>query len=138
MTITTSTTRTSTTARPVWRAAATSGVVAAAATASVAALGDLAGISLDVDGEPIPVAGFVTMTIAAVLAGYVLAVALNRWASRPRRAFTVATVALTAASIVPDLTFPMDTGTRALLVTAHLVAAVIVIPAVAARLREAR
>jgi len=138
MTITTSATRTSTTARPVWWAAATSGVVAAAATATVAALGDLAGISLDVDGEPIPVAGFVTMTIAAVLAGYVLAIALNRWASRPRRTFTVAAVALTAASIVPDLTFPMDVGTRVLLIAAHLVAAVIVIPAVAARLREAR
>lgn len=138
MTITTSTRTTTTSTRPVWTAAATSGVLAAAATATVAALGSAAGVSLDVDGEPIPVAGFVTMTLAAVLVGYVLAVALNRWASRPRRTFTVTTLVMTAASFVPDLTFPMAGGTRVLLIAAHVVAAAIVIPAVAARLDEKR
>ena len=137
MTITYST-RTATSARPVWKAAALSGVLAAAATASVAALADLAGISLDVDGEPIPVAGFGTMTLAAVVVGYVLAIALNRWAARPRRTFTVTTVALTVASFIPDLTFPMAGSTRAVLMLTHLVAATIVIPTIAARLDQKR
>lgn len=137
MTITYST-RTATSARPVWKAAALSGVLAAAATASVAALADLAGISLDVDGEPIPAAGFVTMTLAAVVVGYVLAIALNRWAARPRRTFTVTTVALTVASFIPDLTFAMAGSTRAVLILTHLVAAIIVIPTIAARLDQKR
>lgn len=135
---TTTTTSPTTSARPVWTAAALSGVLAALATSSVAALGSQAGVSLDVDGEPIPIAGFVTMTVLAVVVGYILAIALNRWASRPRRIFILTTVVLTAASFIPDLTFPMETSTRALLITAHLVAASIVIPSVASRLNEHR
>ena len=137
MTITHST-RTATSARPIWKAAALSGVLAAAATASVAALADLAGISLDVDGEPIPAAGFATMTLAAVVVGYVLAIAFNRWAARPRHTFTVTTVALTVASFIPDLTVSMAGSTRAVLMLTHLVAATIVIPTIAARLDQKR
>lgn len=124
--------------RQVWKAAALSGVLAAAATASIAAVADAAGASLDVDGEPIPAAGFATMTLMAVVIGYVLAIALNRWASRPRRTFMVSTIVMTVASFIPDLTFPMTAGTRVLLIATHLVAAAIVIPAVAARLPEKR
>ncbi|CAN5233874.1 hypothetical protein BH09ACT10_BH09ACT10_31630 [soil metagenome] len=139
MTITTSA-RTSTidAKRPVWRAAALSGVVAAVSTASIAALAHRAGVSLDVDGSPIPVAGFATMTLAAVVIGYVLAVAVARWAARPRRAFTVTTLALTAASFIPDLATPMEADTRVLLIATHIVAAAIVIPAIARRLGEKR
>lgn len=129
---------TSATRRPVWRAAALSGVLAAAATAAIAAVAEAAGASLDVDGEAIPASGFATVTLMAVVIGYVLAIALNRWASRPRRTFTVSTIALTVASFVPDLAYPMATGTRVLLIATHIVAAVIVIPAIAARLDEQR
>lgn len=137
MTITTSTTSKAT-ARPIWKAAAMSGVLAALTTASVAAIADSAGISLDVDGDPIPAAGFSTMTLAAVVVGYVLAIALNRWAVHPRRTFTVTALVLTAASFIPDLTFPMSATTSALLITTHILAAAIVIPSIAARLPETR
>lgn len=129
---------TPTTARPVWSAAARSGALAAAATVSVAALANVAGMSIDVGGEPIPVAGFATVTIAAVVIGYVLAIGLNRWASRPRHTFTAAAVLLTVASFIPDLTFPMSLETRVLLIGTHLLAAFIVIPSIAGRLRESR
>ena len=72
-TATSATIRTNTSGRPIWRGAALSGVLAAAATVSVAALADVAGISLEVDGEAIPVSGFATMTLMAVVVGYVLA-----------------------------------------------------------------
>lgn len=138
MTSTEAITRSTTSTRPVWTAAAASGAVAAVSTACVAALADAAGISLRVDGEPIPVSGFATLTVAAVVVGYVLATALNRFASRPRRAFTMSTVALTVASFVPDLTFPMSADTRVVLIATHLIAAVIVIPAIAGRLAQKR
>jgi len=138
MTTTASPTISTTATRPVWKGAALSGVVAAAATVLVAAVASAAGISLDVDGEPIPLAGFATLTMAAVVVGYVLAIALNRWASRPRRTFTIITVVLTAASLVPDVTVAMDRGTTVVLIAAHLVAAAIVIPAIAARLDATR
>jgi hypothetical protein len=44
-------------------------------------------------------------------------------------------VALTALSLVPDVLADADTSTKAVLMVTHLVAAAIVIPAVARRLR---
>lgn len=124
--------------RPLRNVAALSGLVAAVATSAIAALGDLAGVSLDVDGEPIPVVGFAVVTLVAVAVGFVLAVALMRWARRPRRAFVATTLVLVAASIVPDLTTRMSTGTTILLMTAHLTAAAIVVPSIVARLPAGR
>ncbi|MCL3819531.1 DUF6069 family protein [Aeromicrobium sp. zg-Y869] len=62
--------------------------------------------------------------------------ALNHFASRPRRTFTVSTIALTVASFVPDLTFPMSADTRIVLIATHVLAAAIVIPAIANRLAK--
>jgi hypothetical protein len=107
-------------------------------TSALAAGLHAAGVSFEIDGEAIPTSGFATMVLMCVAAGYALALGVRRFASNPRRTFVRATVALTALSVVPDLTFPMSVDTRVSLATLHLVAAAIVIPAMARALGERR
>ena len=76
------------------------------------------------------------MTAIFSLIGLALAVVLARRAGSPRTTFVRTTVALTALSLVPDLTAPAAWDTRALLMATHLVAAAIVVPAIASRLPE--
>ncbi|SIM70112.1 hypothetical protein SAMN04489832_1499 [Micromonospora cremea] len=109
-------------------------VAASAATMVVAAVGHAAGVSLDMGGAPIPVAGFGVLTAAFSLIGVVVAALLTRFARRPRRTFVRTTVVLTVLSLVPDVIADAGAGTKALLMLTHLVAAAIVIPAVARRL----
>jgi Family of unknown function (DUF6069) len=109
-------------------------VAATVATPVVAAAGQALGISLDVEGAPIPVLGFATMTALFSVIGLVLAVVLAKAASQPRRTWIRTTVVLTVLSFGPDLIFPMALSTRVLLIATHVVAAAIVIPAVARRL----
>ncbi|MGW0230855.1 DUF6069 family protein [Actinopolymorpha singaporensis] len=108
--------------------------VASAATMTVAATGNAAGISLDMGGAPIPIAGFGVLTAGFSLLGLVIAVALARRARHPRRAFLRTTVVLTALSLVPDALADAAPATKALLMLTHLVAATIVVPAIARRL----
>ena len=119
---------------PVWRSGLAATAVASVATTTVAALGNAAGISLDLQGEPIPLAGFAQLTAFFSLFGVALAAVLARRSRRPRVMFVRATVALTALSLVPDVIAPAEMSTKALLMTTHLVAAAIVIPAIARRL----
>jgi hypothetical protein len=98
---------------------------------AVAAIARAMDVPLEVDGEPIPVAGFATVTIAAVGIGLALAAGLQH-----RHRFVVATVALTAVSLVPSIALPDHTATRVVLVLAHLIAAAIVIPLLASQLPE--
>jgi hypothetical protein len=109
-------------------------VVASAATMAVAAAGHAAGVSLNIGGAPIPITGFGMLTAIFSLVGVVLAAVLARFARRPQRAFVRTTVALTILSLVPDVIADAGPATKALLMLTHLVAAVIVIPAVARRL----
>ncbi|AKU15084.1 DUF6069 family protein [Luteipulveratus mongoliensis] len=111
-------------------------VVAAVATTTVAAVGNAAGISLDMAGEAIPAAGFGTLTVIFSVIGVVLAAVLARFARSPRSTFVRTTVALTALSFVPDAIADAAPGTKALLMASHVVAAVIVIPAVARKLAD--
>jgi hypothetical protein len=131
------TTDTTTTAPSLGRMLAT-GVVAteaaSAATVAVAAAGSAAGISLDVSGAPIPISGFGSLTALFSAVGLILAAVLFRRARYPRSVFVRTTVVLTALSLVPDVVADAGVATRALLVLTHLVAAVIVVPAVARRL----
>jgi hypothetical protein len=108
--------------------------IASVATMTVAALGHAAGISLNMSGEPIPIAGFGVLTAVFSLVGVVLAVALAYKAGNPRRAFVRTTAVLTALSLVPDVIADAGLATKALLAATHLVAAAIVIPLVARRL----
>jgi hypothetical protein len=109
-------------------------VLAAVATAAVAAAGHAVGISLDIAGAPIPVPGFATLTVIFSVIGLLIAVGLRRFARHPRTTWVRTTVALTVLSLVPDVLADAATGTKVLLMVTHLVAAAIVIPAVARRL----
>ena len=105
------------------------GLAAAAATAAVAAVLHGAGVSLAVHGEMIPGAGFAQMTfLGAVLGGLLLAV-LNRRSDAPRRRFFEVTAALTALSCVPSVALPDDLATKVALVSLHVLAAAIIVPA---------
>ena len=109
-------------------------VAASAATPVVAAAATVAGISLDIGGEPIPVLGFGTLTAFFSLIGVVMALVMARFARSPRSTFVRTTVVLTALSLVPDVIAPAAPTTKALLMLTHLVAAAIVIPAVGRKL----
>ena len=131
------TTPTAVEARPsLWRTGLKAGVVAAVATTAVAVIAGAAGVSFEVEGEAIPLAGYAQMTLIGAVVGVLLAKALRRWARTPQRTFVRATVALTALSIVPDLTMGFDAASAATLATAHVVAAAIIVPRIASRLSD--
>jgi hypothetical protein len=138
-TTTTTTAPATTTAAPsagsLLRRGAVATVLAAAATAVVATAGQAIGVSLAVAGAPIPPSGFATMTVIFSVLGLLIALVLRRFARSPRTAWIRTTVALTVLSLVPDVLADADTSTKAVLMVTHLVAAAIVIPAVARRLR---
>jgi hypothetical protein len=121
-------------AAPLLRAGLPAVLLAAVATTALAAAGNAAGISLDVAGEPIPVPAFGFLTVVFGLVGVLLAVGMSKWSRRPRRTFVITTAALTALSLVPDALADVAGSTRALLMTAHLVAALIIVPVLARRL----
>jgi hypothetical protein len=122
----------------VLRAGVIGAVLAALATTAVAAIARGFGVPLEAAPqdapapEAIPLAGFATMTLMVTAVGVLIALALARWARRPERTWIVTTVVLTALSFAPSVTAGHATpGTKAVLVLAHIVAALIVIPIVA-------
>ncbi len=122
---------------PVWRVGALAAVVAAAATTLFALGAKALDVPLEVDGEAIPMIAFAYITLWWSAVGTVVAALLARRAKRPARTFGVTTLVLTALSFVPPLTTDhIDTATRVTLSLSHVVAAVIVISALAARLSQ--
>ena len=119
-----------------WRTGLKAGLVAAVATTAIAVIAGSAGVSFEVEGEAIPVAGYAQMTLIGAVLGVLLATALRRWAKHPQHTFVRTTVALTALSIVPDLTMGFDAASAATLALAHVVAASIIVPRLAAQLRD--
>ncbi len=122
-------------AHPVRRAALISGVIAAALTTGAAAVTHGAGVPLEIEGEMIPLAGFAQMTLLGAVVGGLLAAALNRYAAHPQRWFITATVVLTALSCVPSVALPPDAATKLVLVATHLIAALVIVPALAHQTR---
>ena len=123
--------------RALWRPALACGTVAAAATTTIAAVADAAGVSFEIDGEAIPLMGFTQMTLLGAVLGLVIAALCGR-AGHPRATFVRITVALTALSVVPDFTMSFDAASRAVLVLCHVTAAAIIVPVLARRLPAAR
>src|SRR4051812_2205372 len=121
--------------QPVWKHGVAASVVASVATTALAAVASAAGVSFaDSTGASIPIAGFAQLTLVFSLVGVGIAAVMARKARRPRPTFVRTTVALTALSFVPDLTFGFDAGSAATLITLHTVAAAIVVPILAGRL----
>jgi peptidoglycan/LPS O-acetylase OafA/YrhL len=119
-----------------WKAAGVAGIAASVATTIVAGVASAAGVSLDVGGQSIPLPAFAQFTIVGTIIGTVVAIVLSHRAGRPRRTFVVTTMALTLASIVPDVLADAHTATKLTLALTHVVAAAIVIPALASRLTD--
>lgn len=120
--------------RAIWGTTALCGGLAAAATTAVAAVADAAGVSFEIDGAAIPLLGFTQLTLVGALLGGIIATVLARWARRPARTFVATTGVLTLLSLVPDVTFGFDVASALVLMTIHLLAAAIIVPAVASRL----
>jgi D-aminopeptidase len=121
------------------------GIVGAAAATLVAALAGALDVPMavapgaDEVAEQIPLAAYATFTMVSALLGTVLAVALARWAPRPRATFVVVAGLLTLTSLAMPLTAQKaTTATEVWLELTHLVAAAIVIPALASRLPSRR
>ena len=104
---------------------------AVALTSAAAALARAAGVELEVATEPIPVSGVAFVTGVFSTTGVVMALAFLRWNARPRVWFVRTAVALTAVSLVPPVLADADTATTVTLIGLHLVAAVVMIPALA-------
>jgi hypothetical protein len=119
-----------------WRAGLKAGLIAAVATTAIAVVASVAGVSFEVEGEAIPLAGYAQMTLIGAGLGVLLAKALRRWARHPQSTFVRTTVALTALSVVPDLTMGFDAVSAATLIVCHMVAAAIIIPRLAGRLAD--
>jgi hypothetical protein len=125
--------------KPVWKRGAAAAVVASVATTVLAAIASATGVSFaDRTGASIPIAGFAQLTLIFSLVGVAMASVMARKARRPRATFVRTAVALTALSVVPDLTFGFDAGSAATLIMLHTVAAAIVVPTLARRLSRGR
>jgi peptidoglycan/LPS O-acetylase OafA/YrhL len=111
------------------RSGALAGAIAAVCTTIVAAVARAADVSLEVDGEAIPIPAFAWWTLVGAALGVVLARLL-----RERRRFVAVTTVAVAASLVPAIAAPDDTATKAVLVGAHLLAAAIIIPTLSKQL----
>ena len=115
--------------RPWLRATVRSGIAAAVAVSTFAAVAHGAGVSFRVGGETIPVAGFAQLTLFGAILGGVLAKVLDRRSTSPHRRFLQVTMLLTAVSCVPSVVLPEDTASKLALIATHLIAAAIVVPA---------
>jgi len=136
---TTATEHTTTDRRPVWKHGIAAAVAASVATTLLAAAASAAGVTFaDTTGASIPLAGFAQLTLIFSLIGVGMAAVMARKARRPRSTFVRTTLALTALSFVPDLTFGFDTTSAATLISLHVVAAAIVVPTLARRLARTR
>jgi hypothetical protein len=101
------------------------------------AIGSIGGSAADV--VEIGPGACAIMVVICVAAGLLVAAAFNRFAQRPARTFRVVAVGLTVASFVPDIfAGATATSSKVSLMIAHVIAAAIVIPLVAGRLRAHR
>lgn len=112
-------------------------LAAVIATTVAAALAKAAGVDFTIPegGEAIPLSGFAVVTGFFSIVGVVIAAALLRWSTRPGQVFWWTAGTLTAISLVPPLLSGAATATAAALIGLHLVAAAVMIPALAWRLR---
>ncbi|HYH51959.1 MAG TPA: DUF6069 family protein [Acidimicrobiia bacterium] len=124
--------------RSIWPTAAIAGVIAAVATTAIGAVAKAADVPLVAGDMEIQIPMFAVFTLIGAALGAVIATQLQKRNGQPRRAFVITTVVLTALSFLPDITADATTATKLTLIGAHLVAAAVIIPALAARLTASR
>lgn len=128
---------------PVWKVGVVAGMAASVATTAVAIGAKAIDIPMKAApqnadaGRAIPLTGYAMGTLMCTAIGTLLAVFLARRAKRPAPTFVIVTTLLTVASFAgPITTGHATTATRLVLSLTHVVAAVIVIPALARRLAQ--
>ena len=107
------------------------------ATTLAAALAEAVGVDFEVPdgGETIPLSGIAVVTGFFSVVGIVIAAALLRWSARPAERFVRTAVTLTAISFAPPFLSGAATATVSTLLGLHLIAATVMIPTLARRLR---
>lgn len=102
---------------------------------------DAAGVAMAVKGfgsnsrEAIPVFAYMVSTLMGGVIGLVLAFFMKR-SGAAKKSFYIATGVLTVVSFIGPLTADTSTGTKITLELMHVVAALIIIPALAKSLRN--
>jgi len=120
------------------RAGLTAGLAAAAANVAVVATARAFGVPMQVQDKAIPLLAFPQLTLIASIIAVGLAAVLGRRSRHPRQTFLTTTIALTGLFVVPPILADASTSTKLVLEMTHLIVAVLVIPAVARRLSDAR
>jgi hypothetical protein len=128
--------------RPLGQVGLAAALVAAAANAAVYVTARAAGVPLELtevfsdDFARMPVSSFVLGTLLdGGVVAIVVAAACQRWASRPRRWFVALAVVGTVASLSLPLVSDGTTATAIVLSISHVVAALVLVPALAIALR---
>lgn len=130
--------------RRMWAVGTVTGVVSSLVVIALVAIAEGAGVPMKVaengtkQPEQIPLLGYGTVILGSTLVGLLLATALARWTGRPRRAFVIAALVLTAVSFAFPATTTATTATKVVLEVTHLVPAALIIPAIAAHLSSRR
>jgi hypothetical protein len=121
---------------PIRRATLAYGTAGAVAATAVAAVAGAADVPFEIDGEAIPLGGFAQMTLLGAVLGGLIAWACNRFSADPCRRFVQVAVVLTTLSCVPSVMLPPDAATKIMLVATHVIAALIIVPALARQVRS--
>ena len=127
-----------------WAFGAVAGLVASVVVIAAVAIAEAAGVPMEVAEnsterpEHIPLLGYGTVILGSTLVGLLVATASARWARRPRLAFIITTLVLTAASFAFPAMSTATTATTVVLEITHVIAAALIITAIAAHLPLAR
>jgi hypothetical protein len=130
--------------RRMWAVGAVAGVVSSLLVIALVAIAEGVGVPMEVaenstkQPEQIPLLGYGTLIAGSTLVGLLLATAFGRWTGRPRRAFLITAVVLTAVSFTFPATTTATTATKVMLVITHFIPAALIIPAIAAHLPSRR
>lgn len=142
-TITASNAATTTSRRRMWAVGAAAAVFASLVVIVVVAIAKAAGVPMEVaesttkQPEQIPLLGYATVILGSTLVGLLLATAFARWLGRPRLAFVITALVLTAVSFAFPVTTTATTATKVVLEITHVIPAALIIATIAAHLPTA-
>ena len=129
--------------RRMWAVGAVAGVVSSLVVIALVALAKGAGVPMEVaenstkQPEQIPLPGYAVVILGSTLVGLLLATAFGL-TGRPRLAFVITALVLTAVSFAFPATTTATTATKVMLEITHLIPAALIIAAIAAHLPSRR
>lgn len=130
--------------RHMWTAGAAAAVASSLVVIALVAIAERAGVPMEVaenstkQPEHIPLLGYGMVILGSTLVGLLIATALARWAGRPRTAFVITALVLTAVSLAFPATTTATTATKVVLEVTHLIPAALIIPVIAGHLASRR